>query len=74
MPVRIRSARTGIRKMISSHDLFDDFPVDIRQSVITSCVSEEKSLVIDPQQMHDRRVKVVHMDQVLRDRHAVFVR
>ena len=46
----------------------------IGQAVIASGMADGELLVVEPEQMQDRRVKVVNVDAVLADRDAELVR
>jgi len=47
------------------NDFFDDISVYIRQTEITTAVAIRQSLVIDPQQMQNRCMKVMNADAIL---------
>lgn len=45
-------------------DLLNNFPCDIGQAIVAAGVSEGQSLVVEPQQVKDRGVQVMHVDRV----------
>ena len=52
----------------------DHVTVNIGEAEIATAVTEGELLVVEPEQMQDRRVKVVNVDAVLADRDAELVR
>lgn len=46
--------------------LFDDVPVDVRQTKVSSWVLLRELLVIHPEEMEDRRVKILDVNSVRR--------
>ncbi len=49
-------------------------PVDIREPIIAPIVAEREPLVIEPEQMQQRRVQIVHVDFILHRAVAKFIR
>ena len=66
--------RSAVRKTALSQNRSYHFAVYIGQAVIASGMAEGELLVVEPEQMQDRRVKVVNVDAVLADRDAELVR
>ena len=48
----------------SGDDGFNDVPVDVCEAEITASVAKGELFVIQPKQMEDRSVKIVHVDLV----------
>jgi hypothetical protein len=58
----------------SREDLIHNASRDIRESIITSRMAECETFVIQTHQMQDRRVEVVHVDNVFGDIDPILVR
>src|SRR4051794_20558779 len=46
---------------------FDDFPVHIREAVLPALVAEGEFLVVDAEEVQERRLVIVDVDRILGD-------
>lgn len=56
-----------------AQDPLNNFPGDIGQSIVPSGVPEGQSFMIEPQQVEDGGVQVMHVDRVITRGDAEFV-
>ena len=55
------------------YDVTHNMPVNISQAEVTSGIAIGQLFVINPQQMQDRGMKIMHMHRILRRVHSEFV-
>ena len=66
MPSHCRTADSHIVEALSQ-DALDHFAMDIRQTIVATLEAVGEPLVVEPEQVHQRRLQVVHMNFILRD-------
>ena len=68
-----RPAQTRQRGMLLRHDLMNHISFDIGEAKIASRITVCQTSVIQPQQVQNRGVKIVHMDWVFRNPMTVLI-